>query len=104
VRRQPVKLVHGVTVLGNLAIDVIDGAPRSPGGCASFAGVALEAVGGPSRIVALGAESDHALFDPLLERTETKRLQSSTLLLEEAPATGESGPRSHRRQVLDLRV
>jgi len=68
VRRQPVKLVHGVTVLGNLAIDVIDGAPRSPGGCASFAGVALEAVGGPSRIVALGAESDHALFDPLLER------------------------------------
>src|SRR6478752_7258042 len=68
VRRQPVKLVHGVTVLGNFVIDVIGGAPRSPGGCASFAGVALEAVGGPSRIVALGAESDHALFDPLLER------------------------------------
>ena len=33
-------LVKGVTVLGNLAIDVIDGAPPSPGGCASFAGVA----------------------------------------------------------------
>jgi sugar/nucleoside kinase (ribokinase family) len=57
-----------VTVLGNLAIDVIDGAPRSPGGCASFAGVALEAAGGPHRIVAMGAEQDHALFDPLLER------------------------------------
>ena len=67
-RRQPDTLVHGVTVLGNLAIDVIDGAPRSPGGCASFAGVALEASGGPGRIVAMGAEADHALFDPLLER------------------------------------
>jgi sugar/nucleoside kinase (ribokinase family) len=57
-----------VTVLGNLAIDVIDGAPRSPGGCASFAGVALEASAGPGRIVAMGAEQDHVLFDPLLER------------------------------------
>jgi len=71
VRRQPVELVPGVTVLGNLAIDVIDGAPRSPGGCASFAGVALEALdgsAGPGRIIAMGAEHDHALFDPLLER------------------------------------
>ncbi len=76
-RRQHVKLVHGVTVLGNLAIDVIDGAPRSPGGCASFAGVALEDArtraadgvdAGSGRIVAMGAEEDHALFDPLLER------------------------------------
>jgi sugar/nucleoside kinase (ribokinase family) len=68
VRRQPDKLVDGVTVLGNLAIDVIDGAPRSPGGCASFAGVALEVTGAHCRIVAMGAQQDHALFDPLLER------------------------------------
>ncbi len=53
----PRELVNGVTVLGNLAIDVINGAPRSPGGCASFAGVALEASGGPGRIVAMGAEA-----------------------------------------------
>ena len=64
----PRELVNGVTVLGNLAIDVINGAPRSPGGCASFAGVALEAAGGPGRIVAMGAQEDHALFDPLRER------------------------------------
>lgn len=64
----PRELVNGVTVLGNLAIDVINGAPRSPGGCASFAGVALEAAGGPGRIVAMGAPEDHALFDPLRER------------------------------------
>ena len=62
------ELVRGVTVLGNLAIDRIDGAPRSPGGCASFAGVALEAAGGHGRIVAMAAERDHALFDPLSER------------------------------------
>jgi hypothetical protein len=61
-------LVKGVTVLGNLAIDVIDGAPPSPGGCASFAGVALEAVGGHGHIAALGAPRDHALFDPLVAR------------------------------------
>jgi sugar/nucleoside kinase (ribokinase family) len=54
--------------MGNLAVDVIDGAPPSPGGCASFAGVALEAMDGPGRIVAMAAERDHALFDPLAER------------------------------------
>ena len=63
-----VTLVDGVTVLGNLAIDVINGAPPSPGGCASFAGVALEASGGNGRIVGMGAERDHALFDAVCER------------------------------------
>ena len=62
------RLVNGVTVLGNLAIDVINGAPQSPGGCASFSGVALEAVGGPGRIVALAAARDHSLFDFLAGR------------------------------------
>ncbi|KRE28481.1 carbohydrate kinase [Mycobacterium sp. Soil538] len=57
-----------MTVLGNLAIDVINGAAKSPGGCASFAGVALQASGCPGRIVALGAEQDHELFDSLLDR------------------------------------
>jgi sugar/nucleoside kinase (ribokinase family) len=57
-----------VTVLGNLAIDVINGAPKSPGGCASFSGVALQAAGGHGHIVALAAEADHALFESLLVR------------------------------------
>ena len=61
-------LINGVTVLGNLAIDVIDGAPPSPGGCASFAGVALEYAGGPGEIVAMGAPEDHQLFAGVLER------------------------------------
>ena len=67
-RRQRGKLVQGVTVLGNLAIDVINGAPKSPGGCASFSGVALQAAGGHGRIVALADEKDHALFESLLDR------------------------------------
>lgn len=65
------ELVPGVTVLGNLAIDVINGASPSPGGCASFAGVALQAAGGAGRIVAMGAERDHALFDGLRARFES---------------------------------
>nr|WP_234711948.1 PfkB family carbohydrate kinase [Mycolicibacterium setense] len=64
----PRELAPGVTVLGNLAIDIINGAPPSPGGCASFAGVALQAAGGPGRIIAMGAERDHALFDELRAR------------------------------------
>lgn len=64
----PRELAPGVTVLGNLAIDIINGAPPSPGGCASFAGVALQAAGGPGRIIAMGAERDHVLFDGLRAR------------------------------------
>jgi len=64
----PRELVNGVTVLGNLAVDVIDGAPPSPGGCASFAGVALAATDVPGRIVAMADERDHALFDGLQDR------------------------------------
>lgn len=67
-RRQRGKLVPGVTVLGNLAIDVINGAPKSPGGCASFSGVALQAAGIPGRIVALAGAEDQSLFEPLLDR------------------------------------
>lgn len=62
------ELVPGVTVLGNLAIDVINGAPPSPGGCASFAGVALAAAPGTAHIVAMGEQEHHELFDPVLER------------------------------------
>ncbi|WP_163802085.1 PfkB family carbohydrate kinase [Mycolicibacterium sediminis] len=88
-----------MTVLGNLAIDVINGAPPSPGGCASFAGVALEAVGGPGHIAALGAPEDHALFDPLVERFGT--------IVRILPSTVTSGFRldyvdvDHRRMSVD---
>ena len=66
--QQSAGLVAGVTVLGNLAVDVINAGQPSPGGCAAFAGVALEASGGYGRIVALAAEKDRPLFAPLLDR------------------------------------
>jgi sugar/nucleoside kinase (ribokinase family) len=69
--QQSADLVAGVTVLGNLAVDVINAGEPSPGGCASFSGVALEASGGHGRIVALAADKDRPLFTPLLERFGT---------------------------------
>ena len=66
--QQPADLVAGVTVLSNLAVDIINAGEPTPGGCASFSGVALEASGGHGRIVALAAEADRPLFTPLLER------------------------------------
>ena len=66
--QQRAELAAGVTVLGNLAIDVINGGPKTPGGCASFSGVAMAAAGGPGGIVALAAADDRPLFDPLLDR------------------------------------
>ncbi|WP_396928390.1 PfkB family carbohydrate kinase [Mycolicibacterium sp.] len=66
--RHRAELVAGVTVLGNLAVDVINGGPKTPGGCASFSGVAVAATGGPGGIVALAADEDHSLFEPLLDR------------------------------------
>ncbi|MGA5541349.1 PfkB family carbohydrate kinase [Mycobacterium sp. NPDC051198] len=62
------ELVTGVTVLGNLSIDLIDGAPPTPGGCASFAGAALEAAGWRGRIVGAASAGDHDLFEPLVRR------------------------------------
>ncbi|SDD53682.1 Sugar or nucleoside kinase, ribokinase family [Mycolicibacterium neoaurum] len=62
------QLVPGVTVLGNLAIDVINGAAPSPGGCASFAGVALQSAPGSTHIAAMGEQRHHELFGPVLDR------------------------------------
>ncbi|MDO9355865.1 MAG: PfkB family carbohydrate kinase [Solirubrobacteraceae bacterium] len=54
-----------VTVLANLAVDRIDGAPPSPGGCASFASAALELFGA-GRVVTRAAPADLPLFDAVL--------------------------------------
>ena len=66
--RHRAELAAGVTVLGNLAVAGINGGPKTPGGCASFSGVAMAAAGGPGGIVALAADEDHSLYEPLLDR------------------------------------
>ncbi len=54
-------LAAGVTVLGNLAIDRIDGAEPTPGGAPSFVAPALAQAGG-GRIVASASAADAAFF------------------------------------------
>ncbi len=57
----------GVTVLGNFAVDRINDEPPSPGGCPSFAAVALRATGGDGRVVTRLATEDEPIFASVLE-------------------------------------
>ncbi len=59
-------LQPGVTVLGNVAVDRIDGGAPSPGGGPSFVAMPLEATGVPGRIVTRVAGADRPLFDDVL--------------------------------------
>jgi sugar/nucleoside kinase (ribokinase family) len=60
-------VINGVTVLGNLAVDRVDAAPPSPGGCPSFAFRAFEAVGVDGHVVTRCAQGDWPLFERLLD-------------------------------------
>jgi sugar/nucleoside kinase (ribokinase family) len=55
-----------LTVVGNLAVDRVDGGPPSPGGCPSFAGAALTELGEAARIVTQRAPREAALFSEML--------------------------------------
>ncbi|MCU1676231.1 MAG: carbohydrate kinase [Frankiales bacterium] len=56
----------GVTVLGNLSVDHVNGGPPTAGGCPSFAGPALAALGDAARLVVRAAPADLPLFDAML--------------------------------------
>ena len=56
-----------IAVAGNVAVDRIDGHAPSPGGCPSFAGLALRMLGREGQILTRFAEADRALFGPVLE-------------------------------------
>lgn len=58
--------MHGVAVAGNVAVDRIDGRPPSPGGCPSFAALALRMLGRQGQILTRYAEADRTLFEPVL--------------------------------------
>jgi sugar/nucleoside kinase (ribokinase family) len=55
-----------LAVAGNVAIDRIDGCPPSPGGCPSFAALALRMLGREGQILTRYAPSDRNLFQPVL--------------------------------------
>jgi sugar/nucleoside kinase (ribokinase family) len=59
-----------VSVLGNLSVDLVDDQPPSPGGCPSFAGVALRPLGDRALLVTRAAEDDLALFTGMLGALE----------------------------------
>jgi sugar/nucleoside kinase (ribokinase family) len=81
-----------LTVIGNLAVDRVDGGPPSPGGCPSFAGAALAKLGAAARIVTQRAPRDAALFSEMLAAigAPTVVLDSDTTSAFELVYRGES--------------
>ena len=55
-----------LAVAGNVAIDRIDGRPPSPGGCPSFAALALRMLDREGQILTRYAQDDRDLFAPVL--------------------------------------
>lgn len=55
-----------LAIAGNVAIDRIDGEAPSPGGCPSFAALALRMLGREGQILTRFAERDRNLFAPVL--------------------------------------
>ena len=58
--------MRGLAIAGNVAVDRIDGGPPSPGGCPSFAALALRMLGREGQILTRYAEEDGQLFESLL--------------------------------------
>jgi sugar/nucleoside kinase (ribokinase family) len=57
-----------LAIAGNVAVDRIDGQPPSPGGCPSFAALALRMLGREGQILTRYAERDRDLFAPVLSQ------------------------------------
>lgn len=74
-----------LAVAGNVAVDRIDGHPPTPGGCPSFAALALRMLEREGQILTRYAESDRHLFAPLLS---TLGVPVTTLSAESTQAFG----------------
>ena len=62
----------GVTVLGNLSVDYVDGGGATAGGCPSFAGVALAPLSDRARIVVRAAAADLPLFSDMRRSNDVR--------------------------------
>jgi sugar/nucleoside kinase (ribokinase family) len=87
-----------LAVAGNVAIDRIDGRPPSPGGCPSFAALALRMLGREGQILTRYAESDRNLFAPLLS---TLGVPVTTLSAESTQGFGFRYDGEHRTMTVD---
>lgn len=56
----------GLTVVGNLSLDRVDGGPVRPGGCPSFAALALRMLEGDGSILTRCASVDRPVFEAML--------------------------------------
>jgi sugar/nucleoside kinase (ribokinase family) len=56
-----------LTVVGNLAVDRVNGGPPTSGGCPSFAGVALQGLSAGGHIITQRAPRDAAVFSEMLD-------------------------------------
>jgi len=74
-----------LAIAGNVAIDRIDGQPESPGGCPSFAALALRMLEREGQILTRHAEFDRDLFAPVLS---TLGVPVTTLAAESTQAFG----------------
>lgn len=90
-------LTRGVTVLGNLAVDRIDGAPPSAGGCPAFVGPVLAQLG-EGRIVAQAAPADMPLMEPVLAASG---VPFTVLPAQSTSAFGLHYDGDHRRMTVD---
>ena len=67
VKPRPIPVKRGLTVLGNVAIDRVDDAGPTPGGCPSFIGASLKGIGVSARVVTRLADEDQSLFGSMLD-------------------------------------
>jgi sugar/nucleoside kinase (ribokinase family) len=90
--------MQGLAIAGNVAIDRIDGEAPSPGGCPSFAALALRMLGRQGQILTRFAEGDRALFAPVLS---TLGVPVTTLRAGSTQAFGFRYEGEHRSMTVD---
>ena len=90
--------MRALAIAGNVAVDRIDGRPPSPGGCPSFAALALRMLEREGQILTRHAERDRYLFAPLLS---TLGVPVTTLPAESTQGFGFRYDGEHRTMTVD---
>lgn len=87
-----------IAVAGNVAVDRIDGEPPSPGGCPSFAALALRMLSREGQILTRYAHADRSLFEPVLS---TLGVPVTTLAASSTNGFGFKYEGEHRTMTVD---
>ena len=87
-----------IAVAGNVAVDRIDGEPPSPGGCPSFAALALRMLRREGQILTRYAKADRGLFEQVLA---TLGVPVTTLAADSTNGFGFRYEGEHRAMTVD---